>query len=226
MFLKFPSPSNFLLAGMTQSGKSFWGKRLIENKEQMFQIPPKRVVYVYSTFQPLFKELQSLGVKFHEGLPTKEQLEQWTISRDHLLLFLDDVITSACNSLDIVTLFTVTSHHRNVTTVLMLQTVFAPCFRYARVLSLNSHFFVLFNTKRDRQQIVNLGKQIFPNQSNYFMTCYEDACSEPYGYLLCDLHPATDKKFMLRTRIFPGEVTWFYGPNKEGEESETYSFSV
>jgi hypothetical protein len=43
----------------------------------------------------MFEELKQLGVEFHQGLPSAEDLEQWSESGKHLLLILDDVMLSA-----------------------------------------------------------------------------------------------------------------------------------
>ena len=41
---------------------------------------------------------------------------------------------------------------------------------------------------------------------------YNDATSEPYGYLLIDLKPETPDEIRLQTKIFPGETTSVYVP--------------
>lgn len=225
MFLKLEAPSNILLAGPSQSGKSFWIKQLITYKDAMFKVVPVRVIYAYGAYQPEFENLKKLGVEFHAGLPNKQDLEQWSEIGQHVFLILDDVMQSGCNSPDILTLFTVNSHHMNMTTAFLCQNLFPPG-RYSRSISLNAHYIVIFKTKRDQLQVQTLGKQILPNHSKFFAESYENACAEPYGYLFCDLHPATDKKFELRTRIFPGEDTWFYTPIKEGQEAGTYSLNI
>ena len=51
-----------------------------------------------------------------------------------------------------------------------------------------------------------LGSQIMPRKSHYFMDSYEKATSRKYGYLLIDFSPESDKKYQLRTRIFPYEA--------------------
>lgn len=225
MFIKLESPSTFLVTGSSQSGKTTWIKRLIEHRREMFKIPPVKVKYIYKIQQPLFEDLKALGVEFHCSLPCREELEEWTESGDSLLLILDDVMQEACASPDILSLFTVISHHRNVTTCFLMQNIF-PRGLHARSISLNAHYIVIFKTKRDRLQVQTLGRQIFPGLAKYFAEAYEDATNENYNYLFCDLHPATDKRFELRTRIFPGEDTWFYSPIKAGEKPGTYSFVI
>lgn len=223
MFLKFETPSTFLIAGPTQSGKSHFVQKLIECKEQLFKIPPKAVKYAYGAWQPAFEEMQKVGVNFHSGVPNRKDLEEWSQTGDHVLIVLDDVMQEACASPDIMALFTIQCHHKNLTVVFLSQNIFPPG-KCARTISLNCHYIVLFKTKRDRLQVQTLGKQILPGEVKHFMEAYQDATSESYGYLVCDLHPGTDKEFQLRTHIFPGEMTWFYTPHKEGEKVTEKSF--
>ena len=142
-----------------------------------------------------------------KGLPTREEMETWS----DLLLVLDDVMQSSCISSDILSLFCVESHHRRITAAILAQNIFPP-FKLARSISLNAHYIVIFPTKRDKLQVQVLGRQMFPGQGNFFLDSYKDATSIRYGYLVCDLHPASDPCYQLRTHVFPGEVTWVYQP--------------
>ena len=220
MFLPFESPSTFLLAGPSQSGKSTWVKRVIAEKDLMFRVPPVKVVYAYGAWQPMFAEMKD--VQFHEGLPTQNDLDEW--SGQHLLLILDDVMGQASNSPEIMSIFTVQCHHKMISTFYLCQNIFPPG-RCSRTISLNCHYIILYKNKRDVLQIQTLGKQIFPGQSSFFVDAYQDAVSEPYGYLVCDLHPTTDKRFQIRTHIFPGDTPWIYMPYKEGETLTPWSFN-
>lgn len=221
--LQFETPSSVLLAGPSQSGKTVWTRRLIQNKAQMFKVPPVKVIYAYSAWQPLFDSLE--GVDFHKDAPTGAELEQWSESGEHILVVLDDVMAAVCASPDIMSLFTINCHHRNISVLFLVQNIF-PTGKWARSISLNCHYIVLFRTKRDVLQIQSLGKQILPGQSKYFAGAYGDATEEKWGYLLCDLHPATEKEFQLRTHIFPEEVIWFYTPLKKDTTEMKRVFTV
>ena len=209
MAVPFESPTTLMLAGPTQSGKSYWVKRLLSHKNVMFKTSPNKVVYAYGARQAMFGEMQD--VTFHSGLPSRENIEEWTKDGQHMLLILDDVMQEACSSSDIMALFTIHCHHRNITVLFLTQSIFPPG-KCARTISLNCHYIVIFKTKRDKLQVQTIGTQIFPGQKAYFMDAYQNATSEAYGYLVCDLHPGTDKKYQLRTHIFPDEDTWVYSP--------------
>lgn len=53
MFLKFRTPSTFMLAGPTQSGKTCFVKAMVENKDDLFKVPPVAVKYAYSAIRRL-----------------------------------------------------------------------------------------------------------------------------------------------------------------------------
>ncbi len=54
---------------------------------------------------------------------------------------------------------------------------------------------------RDANQVMVLGKQMFPSNVKYFMECYQDATSQPYGYLMIDYKAKTPEQYRLRTGL-------------------------
>ena len=111
--LKFISPTTIYVVGPTQSGKTMFTKRLIENAEQMFTDPPEKILYVYSEYQKLFDEMHNLShMTFQEGLPDKQKIDEFTNGTRCCLIILDDVINQVVNCPEKLHLFTVTSHHK------------------------------------------------------------------------------------------------------------------
>jgi len=74
-----------------------------------------------------------------------------------------------------------------------------------RTISLNAQYIVLFKNPRDNSQFTHLARQLHPHTSRFAVEAYKNATTEPYGYLLVDLHSEQDEDLRLRTRIFPGE---------------------
>ena len=206
MSIPFEIPTTVLLAGPTQSGKSYWIRDLIKHGDEMFKETPEKVVYCYTAWQTMFEAMKE-KVHFHRGLPSQVNLEEW--SNGHMLLILDDLMQEVCSSKEVMSLFTIHCHHKNISVLFLSQNIFPPG-KCARTIFLNCHYIVLFGTKRDELQVQILGRQIFPGQKGYFMSAYQDATKQPYGYLVYDLHLATDSRFQLRSRVFRNEVTWFY----------------
>jgi len=106
-------------------------------------------------------------------------------------------------------MFTKISHHRNVSVVYLTQNVYDKN-KYARTISLNAHYLVLFKNPRDASQFATLSRQMYPNTSKFAIEAYKDATSAPYGYLLIDLKPEQDERYRLRTNVFPGENQYVY----------------
>ena len=64
-------------------------------------------------------------------------------------------------------------------------------------------------------QIKNLGSQLFPRQLSYYLDAYKQATIDPYGYILIDLHAASNPVLKLRTNIFPGDERIIFTPRNE-----------
>jgi hypothetical protein len=214
--IKFENPSCYFVSGSTSSGKSRLIARLIRNKNDMFKNPPVEVYYAYKEWQPaLYGGMQENdGVKFFEGVPTEEIIKKWSreVGGKHILLVLDDLQHDVCSSKDMAVLFSVTSHHCNVSCILVAQRLF-PQSKFSRDLCLNCHYIFLLSSKRDKLQVANMGRQLCPGQSAYFTSAYDDCmAAKPYNYLLVDLHPSSPRQYLLRTDIFPDELTVVYLP--------------
>ena len=82
--------------------------------------------------------------------------------------------------------------------------------KYARTISLNAHYLVLFKNPRDAGQFSILARQLYPSSWKFAIEAYKDATSAPYGYLLIDLKPEQDERCRLRTNVFPGETQFVY----------------
>lgn len=190
-------------------GKTYFAKRLLENADGMFTVPPRRIVYAYSEYQPLSDEMTRTipDIVFHRGLPTREDLENYSEGLDHVILVLDDLMLQITQS----ELFTITSHHRNITVLFLTQSLYRPG-KCAKSISLNCTNVVLFRNDKDKRQALTFASQILSGQMDYFRDALEKAIRDRYGYLLLDCSPHTDRTYMLRSHIFPDEDTVVYLP--------------
>ncbi|GFQ68868.1 uncharacterized protein TNCT_79931 [Trichonephila clavata] len=199
MLLQLKFPSTMIINGPSQSGKTYLVRKLIS--EQVFEVPIKKVVWCYKMFQPWFHEEKN--IKFIAGLPTEDEKFD--------LLIIDDLMNSLTN--DVAQIFTVGSHHKNFSVILITQNLF-PRIRVARDISLNAHYIILFRNNRDQSQIACFGRQVFPNRSKFFMDAYKKATAEKYQFLLVDCFPTTDEELRLRQSLFPDErgLNWVFVP--------------
>ena len=175
----FKTPVRFLIAAASMSGKSTFMIQIIKNADKLFTGPINQIVWATGNKDYIPKELEAMPkVTVVEGIPNVESLQP------HSFIVLDDLQMD--NLKDICKLFTVTSHHRNISTFFLVQNLYwtSPLFR---TISLNASHIVLFKSIRDKNQIVHLARQVFPEFTKSFMEVYKQATNEPYSYLIIDL---------------------------------------
>ena len=204
--------SSICIVGPTNSGKSHFTKRLIYEREKMYERePPKKVLYCYGVYQPLYAEMErDMGdsICFHEGLPSESYLDQYAGS-EHCLVVIDDLMERALDSPLVENIFVQGCHHKGLSAVFISQNLYKQGSK-ARTISLNSTYLCLFRNLRDQMQIKTLSVQL--GRGAMFVEAYNDATKEPYGYLFCDFSPHTDDETRFRSNIFPGEDTVVYVP--------------
>ena len=198
---RWQHPFTCIVAGPTQSGKTEFVKRFIENLEDMVTPLPTRIVWSYGEWQPAYQTLLD-NVDFVQGLPDLP-----VYSKEPLLVVIDDQMHGVDRR--ITSLFTKGSHHRNLSIVYIVQNLFDQ-HKEHRTISLNSHYLVIFKNPRDGSQIVHLAKQMYPGKTHYLRQAFALATGQPHGYLLIDLKQATPEGMRLRSHIFPGESQEVY----------------
>ena len=107
-------------------------------------------------------------------------------------------------------LLTTDSHQRNISVFFLIKNVFSQEIN-GRSISLNCQYIILTNNPRDKLQIVNLAKQIFPGSTNFFSEAYNDAVTQKkFGYLVIDLSQNTLEENRIQTGILQGEERIIY----------------
>ncbi|GFY22117.1 uncharacterized protein TNCV_3297611 [Trichonephila clavipes] len=162
---------------------------------------PSNIIWCYGAYQALYREMR--GIEFYEGLPPDIN------SLSNALIVIDDLMSELSGDSKLTKLFTKGSHHRNLSAIFVVQNVF---FKGIRDISLNAHYMFLFKNPRDKSQVMNIGKQLYPGKSKFFGEVYEDATSKPFSYLLIDLKPDTSDSMRLRSGLFPGDTFFVYQP--------------
>jgi hypothetical protein len=194
-----------MIAGPTNSGKTYWVKKLLMN--EMFTEPVDSVLYCYGVYQDLYTELQSemnrakIKIEFYDGLPDHSKLKELNDGKFHIIV-LDDLMEFVVNDVSAQALFTKYCHHYKISTIFITQNVFAQG-RCARTISLNTHVLIMFANKRDKSQVRTLARQQCPTCPRALLEAYNDSTSEKYGYLVIDCSPAMEDEFRWRTNIFP-----------------------
>lgn len=181
--MQFKTPTSFAVVGGTMSGKTHFVWNLLKHGRELFDVPPKKIVYCY---------LEDQGVV------------EWSTDSPHTVVVLDDMIHLVTKSADALHLFQTMVSHANVTAFLLSQNLYPPGV-YAKSILLNCQHVVLFKNVRDNRQIITFGSQVFTGRSKFWMDAYAKAVRRPYGYILVDLTNLCPEERRLRTNILPEE---------------------
>lgn len=206
MDLTFQHPCTALVVGGTGAGKTFFMKKLIENREAMFNTAFEKIIFYYSEWQPLYEELKAV-VDFRQELPI---LDDHPPGQGPKLLIIDDFMDEVkSHNKELLKFYIKGSSHRNLSIFFLSQCLFPDGMRQ---ISLNSHYIVLFKTSRDLAQIRTFCLQVDPTQWRALLEAYEDATKAGHSHILFDFKPKQLDHLRMRTLIFPGESTVVYIP--------------
>ena len=185
------SPSRVIIAGYSNSGKSYICTKLIEKYHQEFSH-----VVICGV------EKHALQQRFPNITVSREIIDplQYQIDNEAILFVLDDTFMEAINSKFVVESFT-KGRHSNLSVILVTQNIFGQG-KYARTIALNASHFIL-TRNRDICQIETLFRQLFGKKRVQDATdVYRKAVySQPFGYLLIDIGPRTPDILQLRSNI-------------------------
>lgn len=207
----FLHPFTCLIAGPAQSGKTTLLKQILLLNNILINPAPEKIIYCYSVWQPIFDELKNSlsNIEFSEGVYNIDLVDSST----NTLIIFDDMMYECENNQSISELFTVDSHHKNISVFLLSQNLFSQG-KYARTISLNCSYIIVFKNPRDKSQINVLARQMFPDKMKFFMEAFYDSINSGGGhsYLFLDLKQKTLEKNRVQTGIIPGELRIIYTP--------------
>ena len=180
---------------------------------RMIEPWPNNIIWIYSEWQSIYQKLVCMmdGIKFQKG--KSPELFSHIDPMKRNLLVIDDQMADLADYREMMDLFTKGSHHRNLSVIFIVQNLFQKGI-VMRTLSLNTQYYIIFKSPRDKSQIRSLSSQMYPGLGNFLVESFEDATRDSYGYLLIDLRPETPEDFRVRTQIFPNEVPQVYTPSK------------
>lgn len=163
--------------------------------------PPERILWLYKRWQPLYDVIKSTvypSVEFMQEIPLDLVQDSFIHPRTRKLVILDDLMSTASKDSRINELFTEGSHHRNLSVSAINQNLY---YNKDPTPRRNCHYMVLFNNPVDKQQIMTVSRQMYPENSQHLLRHFKEAISKPYGYLLVDLKPTTPDHLRMRTDI-------------------------
>lgn len=199
---QFTHPFTANVSGPTSCGKTYFVKLLLQNCLTKIDPPPERIIWLYKRWQLLYdviKDTVSPSVEFIRGIPMDLEEDSFLNPQTRNLLILDDMMSTASKDTRINELFTEGSHHRNLSVIAINQNLF---YNKDPTQRRNCHYLVLFKNPIDKQQVMTLARQMYPDNSQHLMRHFTEATEKPFQYLLIDLKPTTPESMRMRTDIF------------------------
>ncbi|CAH3184743.1 unnamed protein product, partial [Porites lobata] len=197
-------PSSVIIAGPSGSGKTDLVEQWLRYLN-VFQAKPRKIVYAYDRWQPRFERMQQKdGIQFYRGLPDPRHLTQWFGRTRGGVLVLDDLMEEGGQDKRVLDLFTKDSHHRNITVLYLTQDLFPPG-KFSKTINRNAHYIVAFKNPRDQTGIRTILLQAFPDRWRQVLRLFKRITARPFGYLMLDVHPASDDRYRLWSHLTPRE---------------------
>ncbi len=214
-FVKIHCPSRMVIAGPSMIGKSQFALKLIQFRNIIYNAKFDRIVYAFPEatlhlHSSFIEELKTACpfIEIIEGLPDTSTLNLDAEKTSHKLLIMNDLMSKAFSSSSILELVTRTSHHSNISVIIICQSIFLPA-KHRLTLIRNCSEKVLFHNKVDHNQLNILSRHINPNNPNLLKECfdfiYRHTQRADLKYVLIDASPLSELPYnaCLRTFIFP-----------------------
>lgn len=177
---------------------------MLENAEQVFEPPPKRVVYLYTSWQDGYNQIKTklsgnIQIEFMQAsMFTEEQMQEWSgkDDEDQCIVAIDDNTMTTSNSKELAHMFTVARHYR-ISIVCFWHLIFANT-QPSKIMSQNAGYYILMNSPKMQHQIGILGTQLGLHRR--LQCAYNKEMEKQYGYILVDM--VTNRNDMrVRTNI-------------------------
>jgi hypothetical protein len=200
VLFKLKTPLRLLICAPSNSGKSFLIGEMIQRREEVFDKKIDKVLYFskFSTSIPPQIRNDPI-VQFCPGLPTEDLLKN--PDNLHILIVLDDLLETVFDSPIVSQIFT-QGKNRQLSVCLLAQNLFPRGSKFARNISLNCSYLILFRNNRDSSSVMHLGKQTEPGNSRAFSDMCSINTSGKYQYILCDFDSSTQNIFKYRGNLF------------------------
>jgi hypothetical protein len=198
------APFCMTISGATQTGKSTLTQHILQRRAEIIEPLIDNITYCYTEWQEnLFNMLKHNipQIKFHRGIPT----DITGSSIEPKIFVLDDMMQEVATNPGISTLFTRTSHHRNISVIFLVQDFFQ---KNLKTITRNCQYLCIMKNPRDSAHINIISRQMNGGRKNVtFEQAYEDCCKKPYGYLFLDFTQNQQDQYRIRDSIFPEECT-------------------
>lgn len=188
MPIKFLANHNTIIFGQTGAGKTCFILDVIRYK--LVHPFPKNIYYMYKVRQPFMDQITNIN--FIEGLDFKA-----IDTNKPSMLVIDDLVLST--NKDVAEMFILGSHHRQISIFFLTQNLFPNCNLF-RLMSTNTHYFVIFQNQRNFQQVMTLARQIFVGRDVKRITeAYKRASNTLRGFIVLSFSPLLPNELTVVT---------------------------
>jgi hypothetical protein len=196
--LKFKSPSCFIITGGSGSGKTVLIKNMLLQHKECFEKPFTELHFIYAQHtedKTMFRELEEkLPITFHMGYP-EEKINDGSLftstREDHKCLIIDDIFTEPKQCRSLINLYSIMSHHMNITVIVTIQNMSSITGTQRACISTllrSTHYLIMFASRRMMPVARQVALTYFPGEKEKVLKPFQYllASKIPYCYLLID----------------------------------------
>lgn len=192
--------NNFL----SRSGKTFYIARQLKD----WASQGKRFTTIhlyYECDQPVYQDIEKStdNLILHKGLSDFELSEDF---EDSSCIILDDLQTRLSRKEALVwleRLFSIFSHHKNLTIFLVFQNLFGSQGSSFNFVLRNCSYIVLFNSPQISSTLIQLQKSIFPYLPQLLIRAAKEFFDRKYRYFIID--STTSTRYCLKSGVLENE---------------------
>ena len=145
---------------------------------------------MYKIRQPFMDHINNIN--FIEGL----DFNSIDTSKPSMLV-IDDLVLSTNKA--VAEMFILGSHHRQISIFFLTQNLFPNCNLF-RLMSTNTHYFVIFQNQRNFRQVMTLARQIFVGRDIKRITeAYKRASNTLRGFIVLSFSPLLPNELTVVT---------------------------
>lgn len=201
------TPFSCIVSGPPNSGKTFFVKRLLEERHRLIDHPFDYIVCCYGQETSFITELRNnildVPTTLLKGLP--DNFSELIKPEQKGLIIIDDLMQTAGNSLSVTDLFCNKIQHTNTSVILLLQNLFYHG-KERTTLVRCVHYLIIFKNPMDKTVQAYLSNKIMPRNRNLFLQLFDEATTKPHGYLFIDGKQNTPEDIRFRTEIFDDSI--------------------